>query len=61
MGKISRTLAVQYNQPLTNSFFNPIISVIYGITHFKIEKLDQEPEDKNQSGSNNEEAVLNQG
>lgn len=58
------TLGVSTFLYLPFCFFNivnPIISVIYGITNFKIEKLDEDSEDQTQSGSDNEKAVLNQG
>jgi len=40
---------------------NPIISVIYGLTHFKIEKLDEQQSSESEPDENNETAVLNQG
>ena len=40
---------------------NPFISVIYGLTHFKIEKLEEQDESDSEQGNGNEEAVLNQG
>jgi len=68
---MAATLGVSTFAYLPFCFFNianPIISIIYGITHFKIEKIDDEDEqdddsDKNieQQGKGNENAVFNQG
>lgn len=57
------TLGVSTFLYLPFCFFNlvnPLISVVYGITHFKIEKLDEEPE-KQKQDKDDEEAILNQG
>lgn len=55
------TLGVSTFVYLPFCFFNivnPIISVIYGITNFKIEKMD-DSDSESQAGENNEAAVLN--
>ncbi|TQV85092.1 hypothetical protein FLL46_21070 [Aliikangiella coralliicola] len=60
---MAATLGVSTFAYLPFCFFNlvnPIISVIYGITHFKIEKLaDDQSDDDTDVGKSNEEVVLN--